>query len=41
MVLLKISVDLQMPWQGFWTLAVVIGALPVVHVLFGNRHDKR
>lgn len=41
LVLLKISVDLQMPWQGIWTLAVVIGALPVVHVLFGNRHDKR
>ncbi|MGW5637224.1 hypothetical protein [Streptomyces sp. NPDC003832] len=41
LVMLKISVDLLMPWQGIWALAVVIGALPVVHVLFGNRHDKR
>ncbi|MDU9001797.1 hypothetical protein [Streptomyces mirabilis] len=41
LVLLKISVDIQMPWQGIWTLAVVIGALPVVHILLGNRHDKR
>ncbi|MFD7603161.1 hypothetical protein ACFWAN_22045 [Streptomyces mirabilis] len=39
--LLKISVDIQMPWQGIWTLAVVIGALPVVHILLGNRHDKQ
>ncbi|MFE2095030.1 hypothetical protein [Streptomyces sp. NPDC059460] len=38
---LKLFVDLPMPWQGIWALALVIGILPVVHVLLGNRHDKR
>ncbi|MFI5635389.1 hypothetical protein ACIA8E_39805 [Streptomyces sp. NPDC051664] len=38
---LKLSVDLPMPWQGIWALALVIGILPVAHVLLGNRHDKR
>ncbi|MGW7134338.1 hypothetical protein ACWGIA_39195 [Streptomyces bobili] len=41
LVLLKVSVDVPMPWQGIWSLAVVVGLLPVVHVLLGNRHDKR
>jgi hypothetical protein len=41
LVLLKVSVDVPMPWQGIWSLAVVVGVLPVVHVLLGNRHDKR
>ncbi|MGC5400750.1 hypothetical protein ACPXCP_34035 [Streptomyces sp. DT20] len=40
-ILLKLSVDLAMPWQGIWALAVVIGTLPVAHVLLGNRHDKQ
>ncbi|MFI6209143.1 hypothetical protein ACIBAI_22515 [Streptomyces sp. NPDC051041] len=41
LVLLKVSVDVPMPWQGIWSLAVAVGFLPVVHVLLGNRHDKR
>ncbi|MFJ1550877.1 hypothetical protein [Streptomyces sp. NPDC088246] len=41
LLVLKLSVDLPMPWQGIWALALVIGILPVVHVLLGNRHDKR
>ncbi|MFF9787692.1 hypothetical protein OG528_38540 [Streptomyces platensis] len=41
LVVLKLSVDLPMPWQGIWALALVIGILPVIHVLLGNRHDKR
>ncbi|MFI7396574.1 hypothetical protein [Streptomyces tendae] len=41
LVLLKVSVDFPMPWQGVWSLAVVVGVLPVVHVLLGNWHDKR
>lgn len=41
LILVKLSVDLAMPWQGIWALAVVIGTLPVIHVLLGNRHDKR
>ncbi|MEV5273307.1 hypothetical protein [Streptomyces werraensis] len=41
LALLKISVDVPMPWQGICFLAVVVGALPVVHVLLGNRHDRR
>lgn len=40
LIVLKLSVDLAMPWQGIWALAVVIGVLPVIHVLLGNRHDK-
>ncbi|WNF01378.1 MULTISPECIES: hypothetical protein [Streptomyces] len=40
-VVLKLSVDLQMPWQGIWALALVIGILPVIHVLLGNHHDKQ
>lgn len=41
LILLKLSVDLVMPWQGIWALAVVIGFLPVIHVLLGNRHNQR
>lgn len=41
LVLLRVSVDVLMPWPGIWSLAVVLGALPLVHVLLGNRHDKR
>ncbi|REK84472.1 hypothetical protein DY245_43270 [Streptomyces inhibens] len=41
LVVLKLSVDLRMPWQGIWALALAIGSLPVIHVLLGNRHDKR
>ncbi|MDG9687850.1 hypothetical protein QC334_34845 [Streptomyces sp. DH18] len=41
LIVLKLSVDLAMPWQGISVLAVVIGTLPVIHVLLGNRHDKR
>jgi uncharacterized membrane protein YeaQ/YmgE (transglycosylase-associated protein family) len=41
LVLLKVSVDVPMPWPGIWSLAVVVGVLPVVHILLGNRHDKR
>ncbi|MEU3491123.1 hypothetical protein [Streptomyces massasporeus] len=40
-VLLKVSVDVLMPWQGIWSLALAVGVLPVIHVLLGNRHDKR
>ncbi|MFD5952109.1 hypothetical protein ACFWAZ_39895 [Streptomyces collinus] len=40
-VLLKVSVDVLMPWQGIWSLALAAGVLPVLHVLLGNRHDKR
>ncbi|WP_153182822.1 hypothetical protein [Streptomyces sp. E5N298] len=41
LVLLRVSVDVLMPWPGIWSLAVVLGTLPLVHVLIGNRHDKR
>ncbi|MET7549758.1 hypothetical protein ABZS95_38340 [Streptomyces sp. NPDC005479] len=41
LLVLKLSVDLPMPWQGIWTLALGIGSLPVIHVLLGNRHDKQ
>ncbi|MFE7357136.1 hypothetical protein ACFU8Q_29275 [Streptomyces sp. NPDC057543] len=41
LLVLKLSVDLPMPWQGIWTLALVIGILPVIHVLLGNRHDMQ
>ncbi|MFE7572247.1 hypothetical protein ACFU76_35790 [Streptomyces sp. NPDC057539] len=41
LLVLKLSLDLPMPWQGIWTLALVIGILPVIHVLLGNRHDKQ
>ncbi|MFJ8871186.1 hypothetical protein ACIRD6_36210 [Streptomyces sp. NPDC102473] len=41
LIVLKLSVDLAMPWQGIWVLAVVTGSLPVTHVLLGNRHDQR
>lgn len=38
---LQVSVDLPMPWQGIWGLVLVLGILPVIHVLLGNRHDAR
>ncbi|GAB2967335.1 MULTISPECIES: hypothetical protein [Streptomyces] len=41
LALLKLAVDLPMPWQGIWSLAVVLGLLPIGHVLLGNHHDKR
>jgi hypothetical protein len=40
-VLLKYSVDVMMPWYGLWTLVLVVSILPLVHVVFGNRHDKQ
>ncbi|GGM23174.1 hypothetical protein GCM10010129_79400 [Streptomyces fumigatiscleroticus] len=41
LMVLRISVDVPMPWQGIWTLALVTGGLPLLHILFGNRHDRR
>lgn len=39
LVTLRLSADLAMPWQGVWAMALMIGGLPVIHVLLGNR-DK-
>ncbi|MFE2541014.1 hypothetical protein [Actinacidiphila glaucinigra] len=41
LAVLRLSVDLSMPWQGIGALALAIGILPVVHVILGNRHDTR
>lgn len=40
-LVLRLSVDLPMPWQSVLALALAIGALPVTHVLLGNRHDRQ
>jgi hypothetical protein len=40
-VLMKVSVDLPMPWQGIWTLALGIGILPVIHVALAWQVDIR
>ncbi|NEA46895.1 hypothetical protein [Streptomyces sp. SID10815] len=40
-VVLNFAAGVVMPWYGLWALVVVIATLPLVHVVVGNRHDKR
>ncbi|MGW5047935.1 hypothetical protein [Streptomyces griseoluteus] len=40
-VVLNLAANVVMPWYGLWTLVVVIATVPLVHVVVGNRHDKR
>ncbi len=39
LMLLRIAVNLSMPWYGGWSLALALAVLPVVHVVFANRHS--
>ncbi|MFC8037696.1 hypothetical protein ACFUVU_33485 [Streptomyces griseoincarnatus] len=38
LMLLRVAVDLSMPWYGVWSLALTLAVMPVVHMVFGNRH---
>ncbi|MFI5979165.1 hypothetical protein [Streptomyces sp. NPDC051452] len=39
--MLRFPVGVVMHWYRRAVLAVVVGVLPLVHVVVGNRHDKQ